>query len=400
MHIPRMLTRSIFLGALMLCLAVPSLASEAEYCFTRSDFAGDSGIVITAVPAPQHGVLRCGDRTIVSGDVLTVQMLDSLRFLGSGGEQDAEAVICYLPVSGSSVQTEQTVRLELMAKKKNQTPVAEDSEFETYRNIANTGTLQATDPENKALTYTITKQPRRGSVSIAEDGSFTYTPEKNKVGKDFFVYTVTDSEGLTSEPATVSIRIRKPGEKDAFSDMEGKPGEYYAVWAREQGLLSGETVAGALCFRPNESVTRGEFVVMVMKLFDLEATETTASTGFADEAATPPWMQPYLSTAVSSGIVSGIRSQEGLVFRADASITEAEAAVILQNLLQFPAGNTRSAVAEVWAQQAVAALSQAGVEDLTGSSIPLTRMNCVMALHSAYHASDSGRYGLLAWAAD
>ena len=120
MHIPRMLTRSVLLGTLIVCLTAPSLAAEAEYCFTRSDFSGESGIVITAVPSPQHGVLRCGERTIVSGDVLTVQMLDSLRFLGSDSEQDAEAVICYLPVSGCSVQTEQTVRLELMAKKKNQ----------------------------------------------------------------------------------------------------------------------------------------------------------------------------------------------------------------------------------------------------------------------------------------
>ena len=359
MHIPRMFTRSALILALLICLAVPSMAAETEYCFTRSDFEGESGIVITAVPSKETGLLRCGDRTIRSGDVLTAQMLDSLRFLSVPSDQDAEAVICYLPVSGSAVDVEQTVRLELLAKKKNQPPVAEDSELETYRNIANSGTLQANDPENKSLTYTVTKQPRRGSVTIAEDGTFTYTPEKNKVGKDSFQFTVTDAEGVTSEPATVSVRIKKPSEKETFSDMQGKPGEYYAVWAREQGLLSGEQVAGSLCFRPDETVTRGEFVVMVMNLFDLELRETLSTTGFADEASTPTWMQPYLASAVSSGIVNGIRSQEGLVFRAGTDITEAEAAVILQNLLQFPAGSVRSATVEVWAQQAVAALSQA-----------------------------------------
>ena len=182
--------------------------------------------------------------------------------------------------------------------------------------------------------------------------------------------------------------------------MQSREGEYYAIWAREQGLLSGEQVAGTLCFRPNESVTRGEFVVMVMKLFDLEPAEAIASTGFADEAATPVWMQPYLTGAVKTGIVSGIRSEDGLVFRADASITQAEAAVILQNLLQFPASNTQVLTAEVWARQAVSALCQAGVDALAGSSEPLTRLQCAKALHSAYHASDSGRYGLLAWAAD
>ncbi|MBE6955252.1 MAG: S-layer homology domain-containing protein [Ruminococcaceae bacterium] len=400
MHIPRILTRTFLSCALLSALAIPSLAAEGEYTFTRSDFEGESGVVITAIPSAQTGLLRCGSRTIQNGDVLTVEMLDSLSFLAADTNRDAAVEISYLPVFGTSVDAEQTVRLELLAKKKNQPPTVEDSEFETYRNISNSGTLQANDPENKPLTYTVTKQPRRGSVSIAEDGTFTYTPEKNKVGKDTFEYTVTDSEGLTSDPATVSIRVKKPSEKDVFSDMKGSDDEYYAVWAREQGLLSGELVAGTLCFRPNATVTRGEFVVMVMNLFDLELRETLSATGFADEAATPTWMQPYLLSAVSSGIVSGIRSDTGLVFRANSAITEAEAAVILQNLLQFPAGKTRSGTAEVWAEQAVAALSQAGVQTLTGSAEPLTRIACAKALHSAYHASDSGRYGLLAWAAD
>lgn len=400
MHIPRFFTRTVLIGTLLSVLACSAFAAEGEYCFTRTDFEGDSGVVITAVPSGETGLLRCGSRTIQNGDVLTKQMLDSLRFLAEDTAQDTEAVICYLPVSGSSVESEQTVRLELLAKKKNQPPTAEDSELETYRNIANSGPLHARDPENKALTYTLTKEPRHGSVDIAPDGTFTYTPNKNKIGKDSFQYTVTDSEGLTSDPATVSIRIKKPSEKESFSDMQGREGEYHAIWVREQGLLSGELVAGSLCFRPHQTVSRGEFVVMVMKLFDLEPAEAMASTGFADEAATPTWMQPYLTGAVKTGIVSGIRSEEGLVFRADASITEAEAAVILQNLLQFPAGSTRSTTAEVWAQQAVSALCQAGVDTLAGSSEPLTRLQCSKVLHSAYRASDSGRYGLLAWAAE
>ena len=74
--------------------------------------------------------------------------------------------------------------------------------------------------------------------------------------------------------------------------------------------------------------------------------------------------------------------------------------MILQNLLQFPAGSTRSATAEVWAQQAVSALSEAGIRPLSGSGENLTRLRCAELLCSAYHSSDSGRYGLLAWAAE
>lgn len=399
MYLSRFTTRIALICALLGALALPALAAEGEYCFTQSDFSGENGVIITAVPSEQTGLLRCGERTIRTGDVLTSQMLSFLRFQAAETEQDSEALICYLPVTDGTVEAEQTVRLQLLAKKQNQPPTAADSELETYKNIANTGTLNASDPEGKRLSYTITAEPKRGSVTIAEDGSFTYTPENNKVGKDSFQYTVTDPEGLTSEPATVSIRIKKPSEKQAFSDMSGHPDEYYAIWAREQGLLSGEMVAGTLCFRPDAGVSRGEFVVMVMNLFDLDLKETAASTGFADEASVPEWMQPYLINAVSSGIVSGIRSDSGVVFRAESAITEAEAAVMLQNLLQFPSGSTLNSTAEVWAQQAVSALSQAGVSTLSGSAESLTRINCAKLLCSAYHASDTGRYGLLAWAA-
>lgn len=400
MHIFRSFARPLLAMFMLILLIIPALAAESEYTFTQSDFVGSSGIIITAVPSEQRGILRCGTRTIRSGDVLPAGMLDSLRFEAADTDTDTEAVIRYLPIQSSSLMTESTVQLHMLAKKANQPPIAIDSELETYKNIAHTGQLNASDPEGKALQYTLVSEPKRGSVKIEEDGSFTYTPAKNKVGRDSFRFIVTDAEGLTSDPATVSIRIKKPGEKESFADMENREGEYYAVWAREQGLLSGESVIGQLCFHPDTTVSRGEFVAMVMKLFDLQPAESSVHTDFADETTTQAWMQPYLTAAVSSGIISGIRSDEGLVFRADASITQAEAALILQNLLQFPTGVSRFPTAEVWAQQAVSALYDAGIETLTGSDECLTRLECVKLLYSAYHASDTGRYGLLAWAAE
>ncbi|MFR8332989.1 MAG: Ig-like domain-containing protein [Oscillospiraceae bacterium] len=45
---------------------------------------------------------------------------------------------------------------------------------------------------------------------MGEDGAFTHTPKKNKVGKDSFSFTATDEAGAVSNEATVTIEILKP----------------------------------------------------------------------------------------------------------------------------------------------------------------------------------------------
>jgi len=68
--------------------------------------------------------------------------------------------------------------------------------------------LSATDPNGDALTYTITTQTANGVVTPTSNntGNFLYTPSTaGRHGMDRFTFTVTDSGGLTSAPATVSI---------------------------------------------------------------------------------------------------------------------------------------------------------------------------------------------------
>ena len=45
-----------------------------------------------------------------------------------------------------------------------------------------------------------------GSVSVASDGAFTYTPSADFNGTDGFTYTITDSGGLT-DSATVTVTV-------------------------------------------------------------------------------------------------------------------------------------------------------------------------------------------------
>src|SRR5690606_29688036 len=54
---------------------------------------------------------------------------------------------------------------------------------------------------------TIVEAPEHGSVEVLPDGRIRYTPETDYVGQDQFTYTLTDSEGAVSQPATVTLTV-------------------------------------------------------------------------------------------------------------------------------------------------------------------------------------------------
>ena len=369
-HTAALLALFVLAGSLTLPAAaqVRTVDPTAQFCFSQDDFtsAAADGIFLTSVPQETLATVRYGSRVLKAGDALPTEALGNLT-LEAKCVTAQEVTIGYCTLAGGVLSGVQELKLSILPKE-DQPPTAEDGSLETYKNIAGSGTLSAADPEGKPLTYNLVKEPKRGSVELHEDGTFTYTPDKNKVGKDSFTYTVTDSGGNTSEEAKISIEIRKPTDKATYADMDGDPDAFYAMWLKEAGLFTGATVGGNLCFEPEKTVSRGEFLVMVMKLVDAQADETGLTSGFSDEAATPVWLQPYIVSALGSGMISGVSSEDGVVFRPEAALSRAEAAVVLQSVLELPAptaktvfSETDAAAVPAWAADATAALSAAGI---------------------------------------
>lgn len=369
-HTAALLALFVLAGSMTLPAAaqVRTVDPTAQFCFSQDDFtsAAADGIFLTSVPQETLATVRYGSRVLKAGDALPTEALGDLT-LEAKCVTAQEVTIGYCTLSDGVLSGVQELKLSILPKE-DQPPTAEDGSLETYKNIAGSGTLSAADPEGKPLTYNLVKEPKRGSVELHEDGTFTYTPDKNKVGKDSFTYTVTDSGGNTSEEAKISIEIRKPTDKATYADMDGDPDAFYAMWLKEAGLFTGATVGGNLCFEPEKTVSRGEFLVMVMKLVDAQADETGLTSGFSDEAATPVWLQPYIVSALGSGMISGVSSEDGVVFRPEAALSRAEAAVMLQNVLQLPAptaktvfSETDAAAVPAWAADATAALFAAGI---------------------------------------
>ena len=367
-----------------LSLAVSAAAVEVDcddvYCFSAEDFGEElSGVCITDLPEQEVGAVSLGQRILRPGDILTAQQLTQLTFAPVRTESDAAASVSYLPILGNSVGPETTVTISIRGKE-DKAPVAEDSAGETYKNLPLEGKLKVKEPENQTMTFAVTRQPKRGTVEISEDGSFTYTPKKNKVGVDSFIYTATDETGHVSREAKVTVTILKPADAAQYTDTLGKPCRFAAEWMKNTGIFVGEKLGDNACFYPEESVNRGEFVTMLVKALDMEVDGELTLTHYTDEV--PAWLRPYLAAAVRSGLTAGLPNQE--TFGADEPITGAEVAVMLQNALDLTVEDVAAMETQAlpeWAGEALTALNGNGFR-LDGEK-EMTRADVAETLYAA-----------------
>lgn len=359
-----------FFTAAVCVLGLCGAAAAAEvdcddtYCFSADDFSEEEqivGICVTGLPDANVGTAMLGCRVIQPGDILTAEQLAQMTFAPLRTEIDREAVVTYLPIYENRVDQAAEMTISIRGKV-DKAPVAEDSAIETYKNLPNRGKLKVSDPEGQPLQYTVTRQPRRGTVTVSEDGTFLYTPKKNKVGTDSFTFTATDPSGKVSREATVTVEILKPSTREQYTDTAGLDCSFTAEWMKETGLFVGEKVGGALCFQPEKPVSRGEFLTMLVNALQIPTEEDAVHTGFTDD--TPQWLRPYLAAALRCGISAGW--PYGDSFQSQELITGAEAALLVQNALDLEvsaavSGKENEDSLPAWAQNALTAMAENGI---------------------------------------
>jgi alpha-tubulin suppressor-like RCC1 family protein len=91
-------------------------------------------------------------------------------------------------------------------------PVAGDDTRTTEFNTAVTdGITRDNDSGTAPLTTNLVTDTTNGTLVLATDGTYTYTPTPGFSGNDTFTYTVTDGYSQTSNTATVTITVRPFG---------------------------------------------------------------------------------------------------------------------------------------------------------------------------------------------
>ena len=217
---------------------------------------------------------------------------------------------------------------------------------------------------------------------------------------------MTDGAGQVSKPAKITVRVKKAAVP--YEDMDGHPAARAAQELAEAGVFTGENIGGRYFFGPDETLTRSEFLAMAMEALGQGAPAVTI-TGFCDDGTIPAWAKPYVSAAVSAGILRGVSTEEGAAFLGGEAVTWQQAAAMVDRAL--PGGDVDLAEwfgdreePGLWAAQAVGNLEASGI--LAAGSFgsltmerALTREGAVRLLSAARAAAQgeeaSGVLGLL-----
>ena len=130
-----------------------------------------------------------------------------------------------------------------------------------------------------------------------------------------------------AEAATILYNLLVSKERGpysaSFTDVNSYSWYYEAVMTlASYKVLNG---VGSSMFAPNDSITRAEFVTMLVRIYGMTETES----GFTD-VASGSWYESFVATAADRGWVQG--DGDG-TFRPNDSITRAEAVVIMNRVL-------------------------------------------------------------------
>ena len=147
---------------------------------------------------------------------------------------------------------------------------------------------------------------RHGTLRhTGEGGQYTYHPASP--GMERFHFTVT-SNGVTSNPATVTITVEGHAEKPLaflqYRDMVNHWAAFSAGRLASLDLLVGQKADNRYYFYPDKGISRADFLIWLSAVMGIEPTED-ASTLFADPDI-PPWLAGFVDAATNHGIIEGV----------------------------------------------------------------------------------------------
>ncbi len=365
-------------GMAMAGLVGKSIAFGADDFARALNLSSVSSITITKAPSVSEGELRVGNTVLNSGQTVSAASLSlmtyvpassvtksSFRFSVEGSGYDVPCEL-YLLNSMNYAPTLSEVPKNYL-------------EVSTHRNITLYGTLPCHDPEGDATVVEIVSYPQSGYITLTDkaNGEYTYTPNVGYSGKDSFTYVARDMYGNYSAARTVSLTVSKPSVNASFDDMTGSRAYNAALTMLEEGIMSGTKVGSDTYFYPDGTVTRGEFVVMTLRAIGINDVSDKSATVFADDVSIPSHMKSYIATAYELGYIKGIETENGRCFEANRAITKAEAAVMLGNILNVEVPTVLPTFGDAsdipaWAAPSVYSLNSIGVMNTTGGNIAPT----------------------------
>ncbi|MEA5501922.1 Ig-like domain-containing protein, partial [Halotia wernerae UHCC 0503] len=208
-----------------------------------------TGVTLTGIPA--GSVLKDvnGNTIAPNGDgsySLTPSQLGTLSLTTPPGFSGTLDVTATATAKDGTSTTTGSDSASVNVAEINLDPVTAGGVVDGAEDTATTGQLVAQDPNGDPLTFSLAQNgaPSHGTVTIAPDGSYTYTPAANYHGTDAFTYTVSDGKG-GSTTGTIVVNVASVNDAPTTSGGANSGAEDTVV----AGQLAGNDVDGdALTF--------------------------------------------------------------------------------------------------------------------------------------------------------
>ncbi|MBF0451908.1 MAG: tandem-95 repeat protein, partial [Candidatus Magnetomorum sp.] len=174
---------------------------------TLEDKAVHSIPLTTLAGCNANLLVNTADSSLIALESISYTCLSDTFYLSltPASNQSGNAIITITVIDEDDLAS--STSFELSVWSVNDPPVASDAEFFTTENQNINGTVSVYDIDSAVSLFTIVSEPLKGSVSIKNNGDFTYIPDVNQYGEDSFQYVVYDDTNTPSNTASVSIYI-------------------------------------------------------------------------------------------------------------------------------------------------------------------------------------------------
>ena len=131
---------------------------------------------------------------------------------------------------------------------------AQDDAFATPEDTALNEDVSTNDGFAGAVTYAVNGDVSNGTLTLATDGTFTYTPNADFNGTDTFTYDATDVNGaVETQTVTITVDPVDDAQDDAFATPEDT--------VLNEDVSTNDTFTGAVTYTVNGNVGNGTLVL-------------------------------------------------------------------------------------------------------------------------------------------
>lgn len=353
-----------------------------------------SGITVLTLPDAESGALELSGIPVMKNQIISAKNIENLTFVP---KDKSEIEVSFVVGSVSSSQPLAITCKISLTDSLNFAPEVMASPDGTVKMKAMQGVacyldLDATDPENDGVFYKVTSYPKNGTLKMVdrEEGYLCYKAIGAFTGNDSFTVVACDKYGNTSEQISVNVTVETKASQITYCDMDGDPALYAAMKLGEKGIMVGDTVCSMTYFRPDERVSREEFLAMAMCCAGITPESTKESVSFADADQISEYLADYLVYADKKGYVSAYVEDNGGVFGPKDDVTGAQACLILYNLSGCDYKGESQAFADAdsipaWAREPLDAMVGEGIlslSDYKGADMSISRSDAAILLYN------------------